>query len=114
MKRVLTDYAADLFEAVSDITEFVSGLTYEQFAADKKTVNAVIRSLEVLGEAAKKMPEEVKARHPDIPWKQMAGMRDKLIHEYHGVDNEIVWTVATRELPALRQAIERLRDELNP
>jgi uncharacterized protein with HEPN domain len=63
---------------------------------DKKTIKAVIRSLEVLGEASKKIPDEVRNRYPRIPWKRMAGMRDKLIHEYFGVDLEIVWNVAKK------------------
>ena len=111
MKRLLTDYIQDIFESIEDIDAFIIGMSYEDFAGDKKTLNAVIRSLEIIGEAAKKIPEAIRAKHPGIPWRQMAGMRDKLIHEYHGVDKEIVWVVATEELPAILPAVERFREQ---
>jgi uncharacterized protein with HEPN domain len=79
---------------------------------DKKTIKAVIRSLEVLGEASKKIPESIKARYPYVPWKRMAGMRDKLIHEYFGVDLEIVWNVVKNELPPIKPFIEQLSREI--
>jgi uncharacterized protein with HEPN domain len=82
------------------------------FVRDRRTVNAVIRSLEVLGEAAKRIPDEVRQKYPAIPWKRMAGMRDKLIHEYSGVDLETVWDVITEELPLLKPALEKLAQEL--
>jgi uncharacterized protein with HEPN domain len=85
----------------------------EAFAADRKTVNAVVRSLEIMGEAAKRMPDEVRRRFARIPWKRMAGMRDKLIHEYSGVDLEIVWAVVTEELPPLMPEIARFARELS-
>jgi uncharacterized protein with HEPN domain len=77
-------------------------MSYETFAADKKTVNAVIRSLEVLGEAAKHIPTSFRRKHPDIPWSKMAGMRDVLIHDYMGVDLKTVWKVAQERLPELK------------
>ena len=77
---------------------------------DRKTINAVIRSLEVMGEASKRIPDEVRAKHSEIPWKRMAGMRDKLIHEYAGVDLETVWDVIQEEIPPIRPLLEELRD----
>ena len=88
-------------------------MSYEEFLRDKKTTNAVIRSLEVMGEAAKRIPEVIRENYPDIPWKRMAGMRDKLIHEYAGEDLETVWDVATEELPDLKPKLERLKDNLD-
>ncbi len=87
------DYIADILNAVNEVEEFTEGMNFETFLTDKKTINAVIRSLEVMGEAAKHVPEDVRDKYPDIPWKRMAGMRDKLIHEYSGLDLEIVWSV---------------------
>ena len=75
---------------------------------DKKTVNAVIRSMEVMGEAARKIPVEVREKYPEIPWKRMAGMRDKLIHEYSGVDLEIVWNVVKTELPPIKPLFQQI------
>ncbi|MDY0045047.1 MAG: DUF86 domain-containing protein [Syntrophales bacterium] len=85
------------------------GMTYEAFSADKKTRNAVIRSLEILGEATKRIPSSIRKRYPDIPWNNMAGMRDVLIHNYMGVDLMTVWKVAKERLPELRPLLEHLK-----
>jgi uncharacterized protein with HEPN domain len=106
--RDFTDYIKDILISIQDVEEFTSGITFEDFLHDKKTIKAVIRSLEVLGEASKKIPDAVKTRYPRIPWKRMAGMRDKLIHEYFGVDLQIVWNVVKQELPPVKPAIEEL------
>ena len=79
----------------------VGGMNFAHCANDKKTVNAVIRSLEVVGEAAKRIPDEFRIKYPDVPWKKMTAMRDKLIHHYTGVDLEIVWIVITEEITPL-------------
>ena len=112
MKRDCRDYVCDILNSIKDIEDFVCGMSFEQFAFDRKTTNAVIRSLEVIGEAVKKIPQEVKNKYPDIPWKYMAGMRDKLIHEYHGVDLEIVWKVIKEELPPLEVKFKQILEEL--
>lgn len=78
------------------------------FCRDKKTINAVIRSLEIIGEATKKIPQEFRNQYPDIPWKKMTGMRDKLIHDYFGVDLEMIWLVITENLPYLEPNIKQL------
>jgi len=78
--RVVDDYLADIIEAIGDIRSFVDGLDYDAFSNDKKTANAVIRSLEVIGEAVKKIPTELRQEYPGLPWKEIAGTRDKLIH----------------------------------
>jgi len=108
MKRDYRDYLQDIVTAVKEVTEWTDGLSFQQFTQDRKTVNAVIRSLEVIGEAAKRIPDDLRAKAPDIPWKYMSGMRDKLIHEYFGVDLSIVWTVVKDELPPLLPEIENL------
>jgi len=86
---------------VTDIESFVSNMDFDAFCGDKKTINAVIRSLEVIGEASTKIPPEISDRYPAIPWKHMRVMRNKLIHEYFGVDKAILWQVATDEIPPL-------------
>ena len=93
MKREIRDYLTDILESIKDAGDFTRNIDFEGFKNDRKTNNAVIRSLKVLGEAAKNIPQDVKDKYPDKPWKRMTGMRDKLIHEYHGVDLEIVWKV---------------------
>lgn len=112
MKRDIRDYLDDILNSFEEVEEFTLGMSFEDFIRDRKTLNAVIRSLEVMGEAAKKVPEEIREQHPDIPWKYMAGMRDKLIHEYHAVDLEIIWAVITEELPPLKSPLRRLSEEM--
>jgi uncharacterized protein with HEPN domain len=112
VKRVWRDYVADILSAVQEVEDFTRGMKYEHFAVDKKTVNAVVRSLEVMGEAAKRIPEDVRQRYPDVPWKRMTGMRDKLIHEYSGVDLEIVWGVVKTELPPVKPLVEQVFRDL--
>ncbi len=111
MTKSWGDYIADILAAIKETEEFTRGMSYKTFSSDKKTINAVIRSLEIMGEAAKRVPDHVKEKYPDIPWKRMAGMRDKLIHEYSGVDLEIVWTVVKEELPPIKPFIEKLYND---
>ena len=80
MKRTYRDYILDILSSIQEIEEFVEDMDFEDFVKDRKTANAVIRSLEVMGEAAKKIPSEIRDKYPEIPWKYIAGMRDKLIH----------------------------------
>jgi len=112
VEREIGDYLNDIAESVEDIRSFTEGLTFNDFVADKKTTNAVIRSLEIIGEAAKKIPSDVRALHHEIPWQEIGGMRDKLIHEYSGVDLEIVWETVQNSLQDLYNAICDIRSAL--
>lgn len=105
-----TDYLNDILNSINETAEFTVGMTFDEFSKDKKTINAVIRSLEVLGEASRKIPDNLKAQSPEVPWKRMTGMRNKLIHEYFGVDLEIVWAVIKEDLPPLVHHLEKLID----
>ena len=111
MKRNVALYVRDILQNMQDAEEFIQGLSYDQFTADKKTFNAVLRSIEIVGEAAKHVPESVRSKYPAIPWKEMAGMRDKVVHFYFGVNREAIWLVVKERIPSLRPLIERvLRD----
>ncbi|MGB9776097.1 MAG: DUF86 domain-containing protein [Anaerolineae bacterium] len=112
MTRAVVLYLRDILQQMNDALEFVQGMTYEQFLQDKKTINAVLRSLEVMGEAAKNVPERIRTQYPDIPWRERAGMRDKVIHFYFGVDPEIVWSVVKERIPEIRPRLERVLHDL--
>ena len=111
-KRVYSDYIQDILDAVADVEEFVSGLSFEDFKRDKKTLYAVIRGIEVIGEATKNIPNTIRDRYTDVPWKDMAGMRDKLIHDYSGVDAEVLWKTVEQDLPLLRASVSKIMKEL--
>jgi len=111
-KRVYWDYVKDISDSIKDAEEFVKDYTFEDFKNDKKTIYAVIRAIEVIGEAAKKIPGSIRSKYPDIPWKDMAGMRDKLIHEYFGVDVEVLWKTVQQDLPTLKVLISDVMKEL--
>jgi len=93
---------------MNDALEFVKGMGYDVFAKDRKTVYAVIRALEIIGEAVKNVPVPVKNRYSQIPWKDMAGMRDKVIHEYFGVDLRRVWRTIKEDIPRLEPMFEKI------
>jgi len=101
-------YIRDMVAAIESIEVFVSGMDFDAFKEDDKTLSAVLRKLEVLGEASKQVPPEIRERAPEIPWREMAGMRDKLIHFYFGVDAALVWRTVTEKLPELKPRLQRL------
>jgi uncharacterized protein with HEPN domain len=107
-EQELTDYLNNIIIAITDIKEFHLWHDLWLFAGDKKTINAVIRSLEVLGEATKHIPPSFRKKYPDIPWNKMAGMRDVLFHDYMGIDLMTVWKVSRERLPELKSHFERL------
>ena len=89
-------------------THFVEGFSYEEFINDRKTISAVVRELEIIGEASKQIPASIRKKYPDIPWSEMAGMRDKLIHFYFGVDMDIVWETVKTRIPKLEPLIQNI------
>ena len=111
MKDEYLDYVEDIIRAMDDALTFVEGMNYEDFLKDRKTVYAVIRTLEIMGEATKSIPSTVKDRYAEIPWKDMAGMRDKVIHGYFGVDLKRVWSTVDKDIPILKPSFEKILRE---
>lgn len=101
MPRDSRVYLEDILEASQKIRLYTEGFSFESFREDSRTADAVIRNLEIIGEAVKQIPEAIRARQPEIPWKKIAGLRDILIHAYFGIDFEMIWDVVTNKLPAL-------------
>ena len=107
-KRRDRDYLNDIREAIQRISTYTAGLTYEEFMKDIKTQDAVVRNLEIIGEATKNLSAGLKKSYPKIPWKDLMGMRDKMIHHYFGINYEIVWTIAREELASFLPQIDEI------
>jgi len=107
-------YLKDILSAIKSIEVFVEGMDFESFKADDKTSSAVIRKFEIIGEATKKVPDIIKEEHHSIPWKEMAGMRDRLIHFYFGVDYDLVWKTIKNRFPIIEPLIAQILESLEP
>jgi uncharacterized protein with HEPN domain len=106
--RDTKDYLQDILKYAKEAVEFTDEITSVEFKKDKRTINAVTRSLEIVGEAARKIPSNFREQHKSIPWKQIVGMRDKLVHDYTGVDLDTVWKTARHFAPKLIKEIEKI------
>lgn len=106
--RTYIMYLEDIQLAMSRIAEYIDGYTFIEFKRDYKTVDAVIRNFEVIGEASKNLPQTVKEQYPEVPWNEMYLLRNKVSHEYFGVDYEIIWDVASNYLPLNKIEIDRI------
>lgn len=108
MSRAFELYLQDILESTTRIRGYVEGLNQEQFQADSKTVDAVVRNLEIIGEATKHLPDSIRDANPEVPWRQIAGFRDVLIHNYFIVNLDIVWNVVQAELPSLARHVDAI------
>jgi len=111
-ERGLRDYLEDILDNARKLRAFVAEMSFEKFAADEKTQYAVMRAAEIIGEATKRIPDEIRANYPDIPWRNMAGMRDFLIHQYQSVTARVLFTTATREIDVVIEQLPKIIAEL--
>ncbi len=113
MKRVYIDYLQDIRDNAQRAIQFTKGMDYKSFAKDEKTVYAVIRAVEIIGEAATKIPNEIRSQYPNIPWRDLTGMRIKLVHQYFGINMEVVWQTLQDDLPMLIEEMGKILDQEN-
>lgn len=106
-------FVNDIWDSINKIEEFVLGISYEDFLKDDKTISAVVRKLEIIGEATKNIPASIRQKYSNLNWKGMAGMRDKLIHDYSGVDTEILWKVVKKDVVDIKPKIKEILEKLN-
>lgn len=107
-KRDIALYLSDILSSIKKIEEYTKGMSYAKFSKDDKTLDAVVRNLEIIGEATNQMPDTFKEKHTDVPWRKIISMRNKVIHEYSGVDVEILWQTLKEDLPELKTLVKRL------
>lgn len=106
-------YLKDILDAISDIEVFIGNINEAEFYKNKEKKYAVVRALEIIGEAAKNLSKELRTKHKEIPWKEIAGMRDKLIHWYFGIKWELVWETVKNKIPELKHQLLKISEEQN-
>jgi uncharacterized protein with HEPN domain len=97
---------------MENIETFVEGMDFEEFKKDDKTSSAVIRKFEIIEKPTKQIPEEIRQKYPQVPWKEMAGMRDRLIHSYFGIDYKLVWKTIKERIPQVKPLIRKILEEI--
>jgi len=110
-KRSVMLLLEDMLESMDKIERYTRGLSFQQFLSDDKSVDAVVRNLEIIGEAANRLPHDFRAAHPEIEWIQIAGLRHRIVHEYFGVDLNLVWQILSFDLPNLKSKLLPCRDQ---
>lgn len=101
-------FIEDILACIEKIEKYTSGLSFEDFSGNEMVVDAVIRNFEIIGEAVKRIPEEVKKQYPDVAWKEAAGFRDVLIHNYFGIDLEAVWDTLKNNMPSFKEQMTKV------
>lgn len=112
MTRNYQLYLQDILESIEKIQQYICKLTFEEFSSNNMVIDAVVRNLEIIGEAATRMPDDIRLSYSQIPWAEMRGIRNILVHEYFGVDHKIIWKTAKQSLPELSLQIKNITQKL--
>lgn len=113
MKRDVTLFINDVIENIKDIESFSNKLTKDALLKDKLRQNAIIRSLEIIGEAVKNIPDSFRDKYPDVSWRKIAGLRDIIIHAYFNLDLDITWDIIKKDIPVLKNQFQKIKEDLN-
>lgn len=109
-KRPIDLLLDDILLAISRIEQYLKGLSFDAFSQDQKTIDAVVRNLEIIGEAANRLPDEFKEKYFEIEWHKIVGLRHRIVHDYFGIDLEIIWQILKKDLPEFRNALSQIID----
>jgi len=107
-KRPIDLLVGDIIESIDRIPQYIGGLSFDAFSNDRKSIDAVVRNLEIIGEAANRLPEEFKEKHPEVEWHKVVGLRNRIIHDYFGIDLKIIWQIIHADLPKLRNLLSKI------
>lgn len=109
MRRDYKVYVDDVLASIRKIKNYTKALSKKRFLTDEKTIDAVVRNLEIIGEAINNIPEEIRSRYPNVEWRKISGLRNILVHEYFGIDTEIIWDIVRNKIPELEKEIRKIR-----
>ena len=107
-EREIKNLLEDIYDSAGKIITYTQGMSFDDFMQDEKTIDAVVRNFEIIGEAANKVPNDFKAEHPEIEWQRIIGFRNRIIHEYFGIDYKILWKIKQQNIPILSELIEKI------
>jgi len=113
MPRNLDLYLNDILQSIDKIEEYVKGYTFEKFVKDSKTIDAVIRNFSIIGEAGNRISEDIREKYHQLPWHEIIGMRNKVVHEYFGLNEEILWKTVKDDLPRLKKELLKMIEKIN-
>lgn len=107
-KRDYLMFLEDILDSINQIESYIFGMSFQDFSIDRKTIDSVIRNIEIIGEASKNIPGSIQEKYPDIPWNRMVGLRNVAIHAYFGIDLENIWKIITTNIPQVKTEIQRI------
>jgi len=106
-------FLKDILDSMENIDHYLEGVDYEDFVEDQKTIDAVVRNIEIIGEATKQIPENIQKEYPEVPWKKMAKMRDKMIHGYFTISEDILWETVKHDIPETKHLIKEMLEDID-